>query len=472
MTTVVAEKIWNRLEPTARPLGADPPVRRGGSCSGQSRRRVAAAAVLALSFSVVLTAFAGPAFAVASVLYVDGSNPACSDAGAGTQTKPYCTIVKAAVVAVGGQTVQVAAGTYTGTASLGHSGNVGAPIVFQAAPGVTISGGSKGFSLSSKSHVVIRGFTVTGTSSYGVYLFGASDVRLEDSHVAFAGQPVSGSTHPGVYVNASTDIHVVGNVVDHNTDSGIVVTADSTQVEVRGNTAFSNARQYTRAAAGIDIRGGSAVTVVGNVSHHNEDSGLNLTTSQGNVVSGNVLYANGDHGIDDRDTPNTVITGNTVYGNVTAGINLEGTSGSTGCRLANNVSVNNGINSPRTSSNIRVDTLSGPGTAIDYDLVFLTSGTVQLIWGTTGYTSMSTFRAAHPDQEQHGLQADPRFRASGSGDFHLLAGSPAIDSANSAAPAELNPDGFGTARVDDPATPNTGAGSRTYDDRGAYEFQP
>jgi parallel beta-helix repeat protein len=380
--------------------------------------------------------------------------------------------VKAAVVAVGGQTVQVAPGTYTGTASLGHSGNVGAPIVFQAAPGVTISGGSKGFSLSSKSHVVIRGFTITGTSSYGVYLFDASDVRVEGSHVSFAGQPVSGSTHPGVYVNASTDIHVVGNVVDHNTDSGIVVTADSTLVEVRGNTTYSNARQYTRAAAGIDIRGGSGVTVAGNVSHDNEDSGLNLTSSQGNVVSGNVLYANGDHGIDDRDTPNTVITGNTVYGNVTAGINLEGTSGSTGCTVTNNISMNNGINSPRTSSNIRVDTLSGPGTTIDYDIVFLTSGTVQLIWGTTGYTSMSTFRAAHPDQEQHGLQANPSFQAAASGNFHLLAGSPAIDSANSAAPGELNPDGFGTARVDDPATPNTGAGSRTYDDRGAYEFQP
>jgi parallel beta-helix repeat protein len=434
------------------------------------RARVAAASALTLFVALVLTGLAGPAYAAASVLYVDGSNSSCSDTGAGTQATPYCTIVKAAVVAVGGQTVQVAAGTYTGTASLGHSGAAGAPIVFQAAPGVTISGGSKGFSLSSRSHVVIRGFTITGTSSYGVYLFAASDVRVEASHISFAGQPVDGSTHAGVYVNSSTDVHVVGNVVDHNTDSGIVVTADSTQVEVRGNTAYSNARQYTRAAAGIDVRGGSGVTVAGNVSHHNEDSGLNLTSTQGDVVTGNVLYNNGDHGIDDRDSPNDVITGNTVYGNVTAGINLEGTSGSTGCTVANNVSVNNGINSPRTSSNIRVDTLSAPGTTIDYDLVHLTSGTIQLIWGTTGYTSMSAFRLAHPGQEGHGLQGDPRFR--GSADFHLLAGSPAIDSANSAAPGQLNPDGFGTARVNDPATPDTGAGPRTYDDRGAYEYQP
>lgn len=436
------------------------------------RSRVAVAAGLTLFVAVVVTGLAGPAYAAASVLYVDGGNSSCSDTGAGTQAKPYCTIVKAAVVAVGGQTVQVAAGTYTGTASLGHSGAAGAPIVFQAASGVTISGGSKGFSLSAKSHVVIRGFTITGTSSYGVYVFGSSDVRVEAGHISFAGQPVDGATHAGVYVNGSTDVHVVGNVVDHNTDSGIVVTEGSTQVEVRGNTTYGNARQYTRAAAGIDVRGGSGVTVAGNVSHDNEDSGLNLTSTQGDVVTGNVLYHNGDHGIDDRDSPNDVIVGNTVHGNVTAGINLEGTSGSTGCTVANNVSVNNGINSPRTSSNIRVDTLSAPGTTIDYDLVQLTAGTIQLIWGTTGYTSMSAFRLAHPDQEAHGLQADPRFRAAASGDFHLLAGSPAIDSANSAAPGELNPDGFGAARVNDPATPDTGAGPRTYDDRGAYEYQP
>jgi PKD repeat protein len=31
---------------------------------------------------------------------------------------------------------------------------------------------------------------------------------------------------------------------------------------------------------------------------------------------------------------------------------------------------------------------------------------------------------------------------------------------------------LGTARIDDPATANTGFGPRTYDDRGAYEFQP
>ena len=53
----------------------------------------------------------------------------------------------------------------------------------------------------------------------------------------------------------------------------------------------------------------------------------------------------------------------------------------------------------------------------------------------------------------------------------LMAGSPAIDSANSNAPNQPATDLDGKARVDIPGVVNTGAGTRTYDDRGAYEYQ-
>ena len=94
---------------------------------------------------------------------------------------------------------------------------------------------------------------------------------------------------------------------------------------------------------------------------------------------------------------------------MTAGINLEGTTGSSGCTLANNVSVDNGINSPRTSSNIRVDALSISGTDDRPRPVYLSAGTIQFIWGKTGYTSLAAFRTANPARSTHGLQADPRF---------------------------------------------------------------
>ena len=72
----------------------------------------------------------------------------------------------------------------------------------------------------------------------------------------------------------------------------------------------------------------------------------------------------------------------------------------------------------------------------------------------------------------NGINADPKWANLGARDFHLTAGSPAIDSANSGISGQPGSDVAGVARVDDPATPNPGVGPRTYDDRGAYEFQP
>jgi len=107
---------------------------------------------------------------------------------------------------------------------------------------------------------------------------------------------------------------------------------------------------------------------------------------------------------------------------------------------------------------------------LDYDIVFLHSGTDMIVWGSTTYTSLAAFVAA-TGQESHGIQADPLWEAPNAGDLHLLAGSPAIDSANSGASGQTSTDADGNPRVDDPATANTGAGPRAYDDRGAYEFQ-
>jgi PKD repeat protein len=94
-----------------------------------------------------------------------------------------------------------------------------------------------------------------------------------------------------------------------------------------------------------------------------------------------------------------------------------------------------------------------------------------LIWDSTIYTSLASFQSA-TGQEAHGLEADPAWANAAGGNFHLIAGSPAIDSANSGASGQPSADIDGNVRVDDPATPNTGAGPRAYDDRGAYEFQP
>ena len=96
---------------------------------------------------------------------------------------------------------------------------------------------------------------------------------------------------------------------------------------------------------------------------------------------------------------------------------------------------------------------------MDYDLVYLSAPDVILIWNSVNYTSLAAFKSA-TGQETHGIQADPKWTSPNGGDFHLTAGSPAIDSANSGASGQPSADADGNPRLDDPATPNTGVGPR------------
>ena len=413
---------------------------------------------------------ASPANAMASTLYVDGSSPACSNTGAGTQDVPYCSIAPAAKAAQPGQTVLVSPGTYAEQVSPARSGTAGSPITFLAGTGgqVVVTGGAtgSGFKLSSRSWITVAGFTVKGSPGNGINLTTGSHLTITGNDVSGSGQPVSGYTKRGIYLSAITDSDVSGNVTHGNTEAGIYLDASSVRNTISANSSYGNARGYTRAAPGIDVRGDDN-TIVQNVTFANEDTGLQFYTgAQRNVVADNVTYGNGDHGIDDLGATDQVITGNTVYDNVAAGINLEG--GSVRGSVFNNISVDNGVGSPRTKSDIRVDAASQSGTVVDWNLVNVPSGYVVYVWGSTSYKSLSAFRSA-TGQETHGIQADPGWVDRAGGDFHLLAGSPAIDSAWSSAPGAQAVDAEGAARFDDPTVTDTGTGVRTYDDRGAYE---
>jgi parallel beta-helix repeat protein len=422
---------------------------------------------------IAVAAISSPsARAATTILYVARHNPACSNTGPGTSAKPFCRITAAAKKVTAGGTVQVRAGTYPESVTVRSSGTAAAPITFTAAPGanVTIRGGTDGFYLSDRTWVTINGFNIINTTGYGLAVNRSSHITLSNNHVSLSGQPASGFTKYGIRLNVVTDSLVSHNTVDHNTNAGIGLVSDSTRNLVVGNVSFRNAEGYQRAAAGIHLYDAPANTVAANISHDNEDSGINIYPgSTGCLVYNNVTFNNGDHGIDDSFAANATIVANTVYNNVTAGINVEG--GSTGATLANNLSVDNGIASPRTHSDIRVEHGSTAGTTMDYDLVNLSTPDTLLIWDSVGYKTLAAFQT-DSGQEAHGLRADPRWVDPTSGDFRLLGGSPAIDSANSAAPGQPALDVYGDPRVDDPATPNTGAGPVTFADRGAFEYRP
>jgi parallel beta-helix repeat protein len=410
-----------------------------------------------------------PPAPAATAFYVDRTNAACSDTGPGDVSTPYCTIGKGTSRLLPGQTLWVGNGSYPEQVRVNVSGTPTEPVTVAALPGtnpVVGAGQVNGIYLANRTDVTVSGLTVSGTSADGVYVTGGQNITLSGLHVTNSGQPTSTGFAKGIRLVGTTSSTISGSLVDHNTDSGIYLAQGSTGNTVTGNTTRDNARVYTRAAAGIDLRSGGN-SVLGNISHHNEDSGIQLYTgSDGSLVAGNASYANGDHGIDDFQAPGQRIIGNSVYRNVTSGINLEG--GSSGGTVVNNVSVDNGLNSPRTVGNVRVDLSSQTGTTIDSNLVYLHAPGAQYVWGTTNYATLSAFTAATA-QESRGSQADPRWASPDTGNLRLTAGSPAIDSADSGVSGQQSVDLAGTARYDDPAVADTGVGARSYDDRGAYE---
>ncbi len=435
--------------------------------------------------SIVATYSGSPTFATSAspvfietiatrLLFVDQANPACktTGTGAGSAATPYCTINGAAGKVVPGVTVQVAAGTYSEKVTIGASGTAVTPITVIPAPGaaVTVFGGSNGFVATNKSWIVIRGFIVDGTKNAGIAIAGGTNVTIDGNRVSHSGLPVSGLTAVGIKLSGTTNSLVANNITDHNTDAGILLTANANDNVISHNESFANAREYARAAAGIDLRSSTGNTVTDNAVHDNEDSGINLWTglTQGsNLAANNLAYGNGDHGIDVHNAVDARVIANTVYNNYDSGIEI---TTSTGTVLANNISVDNSIGSLRTSGNIRADSASAPTTTVNDDLVFLRVPGIMIDWGGVQYGSLATFRAA-TGQESRGIEADPQFVNPLAANFRLLSGSPAIDSANTAAPGQPLLDADGLGRYDD-ATPNTGTGPITYADRGSFEYRP
>src|SRR5437016_5984029 len=71
-----------------------------------------AGGIAVVAMAVLFIAATRGASAVPSTLYVNNAASNCSDSGGGTSSQPYCTITKAASIAVAGQTVLVSSGTY------------------------------------------------------------------------------------------------------------------------------------------------------------------------------------------------------------------------------------------------------------------------------------------------------------------------------------------------------------------------
>jgi len=267
---------------------------------------------------------------------------------------------------------------------------------------------------------LVEGNEVYANGSHGIYLFGANSVRVR------------------------------GNDCHHNALHGIALLNASNDNTVEFNRSYNNSNG-SRTANGIQCdrfgvgSPGSARNLIQfNACFKNDDSGISIYNGSNDcIVRRNLCYANGDHGIDNFNATGCHMIGNTVVGNVAAGLNSEG--GSTGIRMFNNLAVDNGVSSPRTSGNYRLDPSVVSDAQFDYNTTRLTvpadqqppiSGrsNAEIVWGTTLYPSLAAFQAAHPTQMGHGTTGDPLFLAPADGDFSTLPGSSARQAGSGTAP--------------------------------------
>ena len=192
-------------------------------------------------------------------------------------------------------------------------------------------------------------------------------------------------------------------------------------------------------SSGIFLGGADRATIEGNWihdngTHANADHGIYWSSGSGGTIANNVIERNLVYGIQMYPSPTgQLITQNTLVANGRAGMVLSG---------ASNVVVVNNISAWNREEGIRTGSGSNSGVVVERNVLF--GNSADYYWQTP-LTVIST------------IHADPFFVNRGAGNFHLAAGSPAVDVAISRYSTSTDYDG---ASRPSGAAPDIGAFER------------
>lgn len=355
----------------------------------------------------LLAESAAPA-AAANHLYVATTG---SDSNPGTLAAPFKTIAKADSRAGAGYVIHVAPGVYNVSApSLGNAGIITSKSGTSAARikyvsdvkwGAKIVVSGTGITWDSRgSYVDIEGFDISGSGRHGILASGAYlSMRNNFIHDLTISGGCNGSGGAAIDTYGPVGNVVIDSNVVRNIGASMIGRCNTVQgiYIANPNNLVTNNIVSGVAMAGIQQwHGATASTIVNNTTFHNKDG---------------ILLGQGDAGTTATGSENNYVANNLVYDNAAYGIIELGKMGGNN-RYANNLVASSGSN-----------------------------------WRVAGSVSGS-------------VSANPQFanyRADGTGDYHVLSGSPAIDKGTSAqAPAS---DFAGVARTRGAAV-----------DIGAYEF--
>ena len=316
-----------------------------------------------------------------------------------------------------------------------------------------------GFTMFTKSWVTVDGFEIVHPEERGIYLQNGC------TNVTISANDVSGSRGIGIQGVGGSALTFTGNVVHDNIGHGIALISGATGCMIHDNECYGNSDPATRVSNGIYLFGAPGNTLCSNRTHDNQDTGMHLQSGSNDCVAyNNVSWHNGDHGFDHLFATGITHVGDVSYGNHMDGFSIEGSA--TGVHLTNCISVDNGLTTSRFD--LWIDGNSVTGFQSDYNIFWNSTAQAPFKYIATIYPTIAGYRSAS-GQDPKSLQVDPMFLDGAAGNFHLMPGSPAIDSGDSADPYWPSLDAEGHARLDVPGVANTGWGSIAYADRGAFE---
>ncbi|HEY2387122.1 MAG TPA: DUF1565 domain-containing protein [Candidatus Binatia bacterium] len=209
-----------------------------------------------------------PATVIAATTYEVSTSG--SDTNTGKAGSPLRTIQKAANLVAPGDTVLVDPGTYNERISITRSGSAAAPIVFKSAnpsgqPVVIDGTGTAGsnftavVNITDASYLQFMGLTVRNSPNWGVHISGSA------THIELNTLDVSGCNQNGVFIETSTtapNFTIVHNSKVHDNQAGgiAVWVAPGGYFLIENNQVYNNAG--TNNYDGIQIGGGDGA------SHH------------------------------------------------------------------------------------------------------------------------------------------------------------------------------------------------------------
>ncbi|HEV7127899.1 MAG TPA: right-handed parallel beta-helix repeat-containing protein, partial [Ktedonobacterales bacterium] len=230
----------------------------------------------------------------------------------GPVATPCKTIGQAITNAANGDTISVAAGTYSENLSLNKNltitgAGIGSTVLQAPVPtsgtGIAFASGASGLNA-----VTISGLTITGYQ-YGITMFNGA-VNGPLSNITFQNISTSANAKYGTYIsltNSQTIDHFKMDGVTASSNGGTVGRGIWMETGVRTNITIENSTFANNGLVGIDLGDGSVsgLTILNNTVTDNGDSGIGVLGAEGpgaNLITGNTVTNNGRFGIELKDS--------------------------------------------------------------------------------------------------------------------------------------------------------------------------